>query len=308
MKPLDLAISRSKSLLEFDNEEDAKKYFFDLLNSLRINFNTILRDILKTDLSYDFDFLKYFENSIQIFLKNNGFKKYEIDKDTFEKMINVFIGDFLNKNRYGKWTVIKDNFIKNKYQLGFVQANGFTYHLGLFILLEDFEKGDFNDVTIKLINKLFSIKKFNNSTLNEKLIDSINKFYDKRYSIEDPETTTSEFEIKNFNNFDLKPYLLEIQNYLNKEKNNKNKHLIYYYIKYYCWQTQDPKVCQFLINRISYEKSIQTVRKFFTSYLNEINNINSYNLDPLLKIGYESTNKNNQICLEFLKRKKPANS
>ncbi len=308
MKPLDLAISRSKSLLEFDNEEDAKKYFFDLLNSLRINFNTIFRDILKTDLSYDIGFLKYFENSIQIFLKNNGFKKYEIDKDTFEKMINVFIGDFLNKNRYGKWTVIKDNFINNKYQLGFVQANGFTYHLGLFILLEDFEKSDFNDVTIKLINKLFSIKKFNNSTLNEKLIDSINKFYDKRYSIEDPKITSSEFEIKNFNNFDLKPYLLEIQNYLNKEKNNKNKHLIYYYIKYYCWQTQDPKVCQFLINRISYEKSIQTVRKFFTSYLNEINNINSYNLDPLLKIGYESTNKNNQICLEFLKRKKPANS
>ena len=221
----------------------------------------------------------------------------------FDRALGVYFGELAVRNRYGKWVVREDGFVRNRYNLGIEEANGYCYHMGLCLTSADYNSTIKKAVISKVFTETFHLPKiFRSKYLNEQLVNSINNFNDKRYSEANPVQTVSRQEIDNFNQFDIIPHLKDIEVFLSEEKKPKTRDEVYHYLQYYCGKTQNRVVCQFLIDRLKFEESTPVRKDFFWSRLDVIKNLDSYDINELLRIANDNTDRNFKNCQDLLKK------
>ena len=217
----------------------------------------------------------------------------------------MYFGDFAVKNRFGKWVVREDLLIRNRFDLGIEEANGYCYHRGFWLSSTNYNSVNDEPVILKVLTEKFHLPKlFKSKILNEQLINSINNFNDNRYSQLSSTKSVSDEEIDNFKSFDILPHLNDIELFLKEEKKANLRDVVYRYLQYYCWKTKNRKVCQYLIDRLKHEESSSIRKQFFWSRLNMIENLGSYEISELIRIANDTADKNFKHCQDLLKKKK----
>jgi|688.fasta_scaffold448565_1 hypothetical protein len=305
MKPIEVAIEHGLSLKEFESLEKAEEYFFPLIEHYREKLRQLFLQAFNTDLRYSFEFLNVFDKIVRECISEKRFESIGLTLDQFDRALGVYFGDFAVKNRYGKWIVQEYGLVKNHFNLGIEEANGYCYHMGIHLTSTDYKLNENKPVALKHFTEKFHIpKKLSTKHLKEELLKSINNFNDKRYSDVNPPKTISTIEIDNFNEFYIIQYLNDIEVFLKEEKKPNTRDEVYHYLQYYCWKTQNRVVCQFLIDRLKFEESTPIRKQFFWSRLDMIANLESYNITELLKIANDNTDKNSKNCQDLLKKNK----
>jgi hypothetical protein len=305
MKPIEIPLKQGLKLKEFDNLGKAEEYFFSLINSSIAILSKMFVESYNTDLQYSFKFLSTFDSIINQCLSAKKYEHFGLKLEQFDRVLGVYFGELAVKNRYGKWIVREDGFVKNCYNLGIEEANGYCYHMGLTLTSSNFNLNNNKSVTLKVFTETFHIPKlFKSKFLKEELVNSINKFNDKRFSETDPTKTASNHEIDSFTNFNILPHLNDIELFLKEEKKPNSRDIVYHYLQYYCWKTQNRVVCQFLIDRLQFEESIAVRKHFFWSRLDMIKNLETYNISELIRVANDNTDTNSKSCQGLLKKNK----
>jgi hypothetical protein len=305
MKPIEVAIEQGLKLKEFENLGMAEEYFFPLINLNSDILRKLFAELFNTDLQYSFIFLSTFDRIVNQCLSSKKYEYFGLTLEQFDRLLGVYFGELAVKNRYGKWIVLEDGFVKNRYNLGIEEANGYCYHMGLSLTSSNFNLIENKPVTLKVFTEKFHLPKvFKSKILKEQLVNSINNFNDKRYSETNPTKTISNQEIESFTDFDILPHFNDIQLFLKEEKKPNTRDEVYHFLQYYCWKTQNRVVCQFLIDRLKFEESIPIRKLFFWSRLDMIKNLETYDISELLRIANDNTDKNFKNCQDLLKKNK----
>ena len=305
MKPIEVAIEQGLKLKEFENLEEAEEYFFPLIKLNSDLLRKLFSELFNTELQYSFQFLSTFDRLVNQCISSKKYEYFGLTLEQFDRLLGVYFGELAVKNRYGKWIVREDGFVKNRYNLGIEEANGYCYHMGLSLTSSNFNLIENKPVTLKVFTEKFHLPKiFKSKILKEKLVNSINNFNDKRYSESNSTKTVSNQEIESFTDFDILPHLNDIELFLNEEKKPNSRDEIYHFLQYYCWKTQNRVVCQFLIDRLKFEESITIRKHFFWSRLDMIKNLETYDISELLRIANDNTDKNFKNCQDLLKKNK----
>jgi hypothetical protein len=305
MKPVEIAFEYGQSLPEFENLQKAEEYFFSVIEVCGTNLKKLFSDGFEVDLQYSFDFLDTFDKIVIECISSRKYQSIGFTPEQFNQLLGVYFGDFAVKNRFGKWVVRENLLVKNRFDLAIEEANGYCYHSGLWLSSANYNTNNNKSVVLKLFTEKFHLPKlFQSKILKEELINSINNFNDDRYSLVNSTKTVSTEEIENFRRFDILPHLNDIELFLKQERKAKPRDVIYRYLQYYCWRTQNPVVCQFLIDRLKFEDSVSIRKQFFWSRLNRIENLESYEISELLRIANDTTDKNFIHCQDLLNKKK----
>ena len=305
MKPIEVAIEYGLKLREFENLEKAEEYFFPLIEQYGNELKKLFSTVFNTDLQYSFSFLDIFDKIVRECISTKKYESIGLTHETFDRALGVYFGDLAVKNRFGKWIVKEDEFVKNRFNLGIEEANGYCYHMGLSLTSADYKPNDSKAVILKKFTEKFHLPKiFKSRYLKEQLVNSINRFNDQRYSEANPTKTISNQEIDNFKHFDIVPHLNDIEVFLREEKKPTTRDEIYRYLQYYCWKTRNRVVCQFLIDRLKFEESTPIRKHFFWSRLNMIENFASYDIAELIRIANDNTDRNFKNCQDLLKKNK----
>ncbi|HCS20939.1 MAG TPA: hypothetical protein DIW47_10345 [Bacteroidetes bacterium] len=305
MKPIEVAIENGLKLREFENLKKAEEFFLPLIEQYGNELKKLFFDVFNTDLQYSFTFLDIFDKIVRECISGKKYESTGLTLEKFDRALGVYFGDLAVKTRFGKWVVKEDGFVKNRFNLGIEEANGYCYHMGLSLTSSDYNPNDNKAVILKIFTEKFHLPKiFKSKYLEEHLVNSINNFNDKRYSEANPTITISSQEIDNFKRFDIIPHLYDIEVLLQEEKKPNTRDEVYHYLQYYCWKTQNRVVCQFLIDRLKFEESIPIRKQFFWSRLDMIENLASYDISVLLRIANDNTDKNFKNCQDLLKKNK----
>lgn len=305
MKPIEVAIEHGLKLKEFNSQEEAEKYFFSQIEYHRNELKNVFSETFKTDLQYSFEFLDTFDKIVRECFIDKKFELIGLTLERFDKALGVYFGDLAVKNRYGKWVVKEDGFVKNRFNLGIEEANGYVYHMGLSLTSSNYIPNSNKAIIQNVFTKTFHLPRtFKSKYLPNQLVNSINNFNDKRYSDDKQTNTISSQEIDNFKHFEIISYLNDIEVFLKEENRPSTRDELYRYLQYYCWKTQNRVVCQFLIDRLKFEESIPVRKQFFWSRLDMIENLNSYDITELLRIANDTTDKNYKNCQDLLIKNK----
>jgi hypothetical protein len=179
MKPIEVAIQRALSLREFESLEKAEEYFFPLIEYYNNQLKKLFQEVFNTELQYSFSFLDVFDRIVKECISNKKYESIGLTVEQFDWALGTYFGELAVKNRYGKWVVKEEIVVKNRFNLGIEEANGYSFHMGLGLTNSNYNSNSNKPVILRIFTKKFHLPKILKSKiLKEQLVNSINNFKD----------------------------------------------------------------------------------------------------------------------------------